>query len=253
MILSQKIAVGYNKRREYNALAFAIVVKAFHKNSTIFDYKNKDIHIKFNISRPSYNKYIKTLIRNGHAIIINGSFHVLNLSPDNKEDNYILLKRVSYRYKSVKDIASDINKKLFMLEAEKQMFVVDLKNRVVLSQNPKTMSDIKSGKSATKKLDKLGYGKVDNKLQASNEVNFSILGLIDKIGTSQYSLYYIINKMISSNEINRRTNIEKIGNVSEFASSSFLPCNCFVSKRGCIYQCKPNTYTINTSFRSALA
>ena len=136
----------YNKRGEINALAFAVVVKHFHKNSTIFDYKHRDIHKKFGISRPTYKKYIETLLRNNDAFVTGSSFVVYSLKPQSKSEAKIYINRL--KFFNIKDIALELNSQMFLFNANKQLYVKRLRLLSSKKQDPSSIREYNAAKKA---------------------------------------------------------------------------------------------------------
>lgn len=251
MRVSRDIVRKYNGRNQDRVLATAIHIKSYYKNSTIYDYKSKNVHLRLGIAKASFDKYVSILLSNKDAVVMNGNLTICRLCDrfgtkgvqwvrvDNKKINNNLNDSIIY-----------VNSLLFRLEASKQEYLISLKERSSKGMNPRTKAELDSSKGANKILAGMGieWDSKNQKYSIHKEVNFSIEGISDRLNISYYKTYkmihhlkskgllFVIHNMIPKRYLGKRSKATKTSDVS------------FVSKNGNEFICLPNSYRFHSSY-----
>ena len=244
MIVSENKIIEYNEKGITKALCLGVSIKSYHRNSVVYNYKHRDMHIKWGLSRQTYNKYVRILVANGDAKISGKNLQILNLCKNTKGGRVLLNKR-DIRKKNINELAIDMNGKLFLSIAKRQQYVVNLKIRSTERQKSKTMQDLKSAISAEKKLDRIGLGKSLNGQQLKNgEVTYSYDTIAEKTGLSRVKAVNTIKHLKNIGSISITNNSKYLGKQQSTGYSYSPSKNVIVTKQGNAYYVDSNTYAI---------
>ena len=252
MRISRDIVRKYNGRGHDKALATAVQLKSYYRNGTIYNYRSKDLHKWVGISKQSFDKYISILLSNKDAVVINGNLTINRLCSafNTKGEQWVRINTRIINNKSVSDTVIYINSLIFRLEAGKQEYLIELKDRSSKGMNPKTKAEHDRAKGATKVLEGLGveWDSINEKYSIHKEINFSIEGISDKLNMSVYKTYKMINSLKKDNLLAVDRNIIPIRYLGKKGQSIKTSHSTFISRNGNEFVCLPNSYRFHSSY-----